>query len=395
MAGQRTIPGAGIARSALLGLAAFSFFPRPAVAERPKPGRVAFDRVVIDAEGPLDTWLKAVGDLNGDGRVDLIAGGRRNSGLAWYEAPDWRKHVISKDGAFSTDGEVADVDGDGDNDVVCVMADRIAWLENPSWNEHAVDTVRMHDVEVADFDGDGRLDLVARNQGAFGAKGDKLLFYRQEDGGTWTRRDVHIPDGEGLALADLDRDGDQDVVVGRLWLENPGDVLRSSWRKHECAPGWDYTFLFVATGDLNGDGRTDVVLAPSEKAGGQYRISWFEAPADPRGGRWIEHVVEDPVESVHHFIGTGDFDNDGRQDIATARMQQGKNPEIAVYLNDGQGVRWTKYVVSPTSSHSMRIVDADGDGRLDLYGADWKGSRTIELWKNVAPAGDIVRPPVE
>lgn len=359
--------------------------PRSARAEPPAVKRLAFQRQVIDEAGPIDAWLKTVGDLNGDGRPDLVAGGVRQSGLVWYQAPLWEKRIISADGAFSTDGEVVDVDRDGDNDIVAVMRDRLVWLENPSWKEHLIDRVVVHDVEVADFDQDGRVDVVARNQGAFGSQGDMLFFYRQKPDGSWTRREVPIPDGEGLATADIDGDGDTDVVIGRYWLENPGDIVAGNWVRHDCAPTWDYPFVFVATGDLNGDGRPDVILAPSERAGGKYRISWFESPSDPRSTAWREHVLEDPVETVHHFIGAGDFDRDGHQDVATARMQQGANPEIAIYLNGGHGKQWSKHVVSPTSSHSMRIVDADGDGRLDIFGADWRGSQIIELWRNVEP----------
>jgi hypothetical protein len=180
-----------------------------------------------------------------------------------------------------------------------------------------------------------------------------------------------------------DADGDADIVIGQYWLENPSDILKGEWVRREYGPKWRHANVFVAVGDLNGDGRPDIALSPSEREGGKYRISWFESPVDPRRDEWIEHVVEEPVESVHHFIGIGDFNRDGQNDIATARMQQGKHPEIAVYLNNDHGRRWSKQVVSPTSSHSMRIVDADGDGRPDLYGADWNQSTTIELWKNV------------
>ena len=112
----------------------------------------------------------------------------------------------------------------------------------------------------------------------------------------------------------------------------------------------------------------DIVLSPSERAGGSYRISWFEAPRDRKTGAWKEHVIEDPVETVHHFVGAADFNNDGDVDIATAAWQQGKSPKITVYVNGGKGEKWIKNVVAPVSSHSMRVLDVDGDGLPDLYG---------------------------
>jgi hypothetical protein len=185
-----------------------------------------------------------------------------------------------------------------------------------------------------------------------------------------------------LLLADIDHDGHPDVVIGRYWVENPGNVSNGSWLLHQYSNSWDYPHTFVAAGDINGDGRLDIVLAPSEKAGGTYRISWFEAPRDPKNGPWKEHVIEESVETVHHFIGTADFNKDGWQDVVTARMHQGKVPEISVYVNAGKGEKWLKNVVAPASSHSMRIVDIDGNGLPDLYGANWQG-HVVELWKNV------------
>lgn len=358
----------------------------------PASGRkLSFEHIVIDANGPEDIWLKSVGDLNGDGRPDLIAGGQSSGGLVWYENPTWQKHVIAPKGVFCTDGEAVDIDGDGDKDLVALTCTEppggpetgeLLWYENPEWTPHHIDDVALHDIEVVDLDGDGRPDIVGRNQGAFGnPKGNALYFYRQESPLKWNRRTVAIPDGEGLAVADINNDGRPDVIIGQYWLENPGDILNGTWKLHQYSKTWTYPHVFVATGDLNGDGRLDIALSPSEKAGGMYRISWFEAPRDPTK-EWQEHVIEDNVETVHHFIGTADFDKDGQRDIAIAAMQQGKSPEVSLYINAGRGKKWTKYVVAPTSSHSMRIVDVDGDGLPSLYGANWRGGHMVELWKN-------------
>jgi hypothetical protein len=94
-------------------------------------------------------------------------------------------------------------------------------------------------------------------------------------------------------------------------------------------------------------------------------------------------VVDAPVETVHHFAGIADFDGDGLGDIATAEMHQGEDPdEVKIYLNAGAGETWRKVVLSTTGSHSMRIADLDGDGDMDLYGANWRG-RAVEWWENL------------
>jgi hypothetical protein len=345
--------------------------------------QLQFKYVAIDKQGPGSIWLKSIGDLNGDGRPDLLAGGHDRGGLVWYRNPSWAKSTIAAQGIFSTDAEVGDVDRDGDNDVVALMRSAVVWFENPTWQSHTIGSKTLHDVELADLDADGDLDVVARNQSEFGSDGDVLHFYRQDTPSSWSYRSLSIASGEGLLLADLDRDGDRDVIVNGSWYENTKDIAKGPWTAHRYTTTWTHRNVYIATADVNHDGRVDIVLSPSELAGGTYRLSWFEAPTDPRGGVWKEHVVKDPVESVLHFVGAADFDMDGTIDIVTAEMQQGADPdEITVYLNtNGDGLAWSPKVVATTGSHSMRVVDVDGDGDMDLYGANWQGNE-VQLWLN-------------
>ena len=350
----------------------------------------AFDHVIIDPSGsaPEDPWGKAVGDLNGDGQVDLIAGGRKDGGLVWYENPSWTKHYIDTGGGYSTDHEVVDVDGDGDNDVVTIMSSDVRWYENTSgdgtnWTGHVIALLTQHDVEVADFDGDGRVDLVTRNQGG---SGNDLHFYKQNSPLSWSHFEVRIPNGEGLLARDINGDGRVDVVSNFNWYENTGSI--SAWREHTYTTTWTYKNTFIGLGDMNGDGREDILLSPSEAAGGSYRLSWFEAPPN-RANTWPERVIADGLESVHHYVGAGDFDGDGEVDVATAEMHRGTNPnEVKIYYNEGNGQSWTKKeVLASSGCHSMRILDVDSDGDLDLFGAnfDTSGSSNgapIELWIN-------------
>ncbi len=347
-------------------------------------GEALFVRDVVDSAGPNSPWGKAVGDVNGDGRIDLIVGGHDGGGLVWYENPSWRKHVIQDRGEFSTDHEVADIDGDGKNDVVSLMREKIVWFRNDGhdgWTMSEIDHQRLHDVEVVDLNNDGRLDVVARGQSLFANAGHTLFLYYQRDNG-WERHHIEIPPGEGLKVADIDRDGRADVVTNVSWLKNPG-VAGGKWEQRTFASTWTWPHVFIDVGDINADGRVDIVMSPAEPAGQKYRISWFEGPVDPHSV-WIEHVVEDSVESAHHFVGVADFDKDGKVDIATATMHQGLAPtEIGVYLNHGAGKGWTKKVLATSGSHNMRIVDIDGDGDPDLFGANWEGkNQSIELWIN-------------
>jgi len=339
-----------------------------------------FSCLLIDPEGAVRPWGKCYGDLNSDGLTDLIIGGYTEGGLVYYENPDWEKKVISEETGFSTDIEVYDIDGDNDLDVFSVRGSTIEWFENPGWQSHVIDSVRCHDLELADLDGDGKIDIVARDQGEFGHRGDTLFFYKQNSSDSWTGNKLICKDGEGLKVYDINDDGKQDVLVNGSWFENTGNILK--WDEHRFTDSWTFKSTYIDVGDINEDGREDIVMTPSELKGQVYRISWFEAPDDPTA-LWKEHLIEDHVEAIHHFVGVADFDMDGTLDVATAEMLQGDDPdEVKIYFNNGKGKNWIKQILSDSGCHSMRIVDIDDDGDMDLFGAN-HNDRKIRLWINM------------
>jgi hypothetical protein len=339
-----------------------------------------FSCLLIDPEGGERPWGKCYGDLNNDGLTDLIIGAYTSGGLVYYENPGWQKNVISDEAGFSTDIEVFDIDGDGDLDVFCVRANTIEWFENPGWGSHVIDSVRCHDLEMSDFDGDGKIDIVARDQGEFGHVGDVLFFYKQNSPGSWSGSRLACKDGEGLKVFDINDDGRPDVITNGFWFENTGSI--TSWKEHSFTDSWAFKSTYIDVGDINRDGREDIVLAPSELKGMFHRISWFEAPEVPTDN-WKEHVIEDNVEAVHHFVGLADFDADGKLDVATAEMLQGDDPdEVKIYYAAASADTWTKQVLHDVGCHSMRIMDIDGDGDMDLFGAN-HNDRKIRLWVNL------------
>jgi hypothetical protein len=303
--------------------------------------------------------------------------------LVWYESPMWKKHIIATGRFFSTDIKVYDLDGDGDNDVLCLTNKELLWFRNPDWTPTVIDNEELHDIEIGDFDKDGNIDIIGRNQSAFGGRGEKLFFYYQFRKGLWKKIIMPCPKGEGLKAADINGDGLLDVVVNGKWYENSGKPEASGWKGRVYTRSWEWPHTTISVGDVNGDRRPDIILTPSEKAGMSYRISWFEAPMTYEA-EWREHIVEDNVECVYHFSGTADMDMDGDIDILTAEMFQGTDPdEVKIYVNDGDGKKWTKRIISNMGSHNIRMVDIDGDGDIDLFGANWEGDyQAIEIWVN-------------
>lgn len=338
-----------------------------------------FTEKTLDSTIVKGCWTKTIGDLNADGVNDLVIGGHSSGGIWIWYSPDYKKVQITTRKGASTDAEVSDIDNDGDNDLVAVFDNGILWFENPGWTMHSVkDSLETHDIVVADFDGDHLMDIAARNQGEFGCSGEKIYILKQVNPDSWSYSEIPIRDGEGLECSDLNNDKKTDIVINGSWFENSGNIMQ--WKEHIFTDTWVWKNAFISCIDINNDRKTDIVMSPSELAGTNYRISWFESPENT-SQIWKEHIVVPEIETVVHFIGGADFNNDGKADIGYARMTQGADPdEVAILYSLGKNM-WKKEVISTGGSHSMRITDIDNDGDLDLFGANWNDN-IVKIWLN-------------
>lgn len=327
----------------------------------------------------------------------------KKGGLYWYEYPNWTKHVIDSRGTYADDMQVVDVDGDGDLDIVVPedSTSQVRWYENPGpkgnpatdlWKMHVIASYakvgfeEAHDVEVADLNGDRKIDVVIANQKWLPPRpvnqAETVVFF-QNSPDSWTPVMVSKTYGEGTCIADLNNDGRPDIVKGGWWLENPKDPVHDKWLQHWFYKGWpDRAGVTVA--DLNQDGRSDVALSAAEGLG---RLSWFEAPADPVHGKWVEHLVADHVDDAHTFK-VADINNDGKPDIVFSEMEQSKQKRVGFFLNQGKGASWKLQVVARTGSHNIRVADIDGDGDIDIIGANWDTNSDpnhapLEMWRNL------------
>ncbi len=354
----------------------------------------------------------AVGDFDADGDPDFAVSRRQPKTAYWFERKtdsEWLRHTIgSSDALKNTLGAAAvDLDLDGSIDVAFWGV----WFKNPgktkladtSWEAIPYDG-GGHDVIAADVNGDGTTDLVTYDghilawfDPAKQLSRTMLLQGRGDHGGI-------APSGVG----DLNGDGRADIVVPGIWLENPGQA-GIQWPQH----AWPHlpvekasygTSMRVWLADLDADGDNDIVWADCDTGFGHGY--WVENTG--KGESWSRHPLADPPGDSRtgsfHSLAVADFDQDGtleifageQEDPDTHMTSRGLLPMKPEGLKE-RGVIWARkggakgefaaVVIQEDNPgwHDVVAFDADGDGDLDLVSKVWNAdgpSYHVDYWRN-------------
>jgi hypothetical protein len=300
------------------------------------------------------------GDFNGDGKTDIAVTAYGLGGIGSYLSNgDGTFHAVysSQTGSDWVDWPGAkaitgDFNGDGKTDIV-VTANGLggfgSYLSNGDGTFHAVyssqtgsDWVDWPGAKAitGDFNGDGKTDIVvtANGLGGFGSylsNGDGTFHavYSSQTGSDW----VDWPGAKAIT-GDFNGDGKTDIAVTAYGLGGIGSYLSNGdgtfhgVYSSQTGSDWvDWPNAQAITGDFNGDGKTDIaVIAPGLGGFGTYLSNGngtFHAVYSSQAG-------SDWVDWPGAKVSTGDFNGDGRTDIAvTAPGLQG----IGVYLSNGDG----------------------------------------------------------
>jgi len=275
-----------------------------------------------------------------------------------------------------------DIDRDGQIDLLLGEI----WLSNASgeWRDSSVlETDGEPDRNLlADINGDGRLDAVLGFEAK--SKAGKLAWYEQPEQSTerWTVRTLSpLNPSEGMDSGDIDRDGQIDLLLGKIWLSNAsGEWRDSSVLETDGEP--DRNLL----ADINGDGRLDAVLGfeAKSKAG---KLAWYEQPAQSTEP-WTEHLIADPPIIAPMSVDVADMDADGDLDVIAGEhfLEKPEKAGLFIFENlDGSGLSWEKHTVFVGDEHHVgaQVVDIDGDGDLDILSIGWNHTNVL-LYENLA-----------
>jgi hypothetical protein len=331
-------------------------------------------------------------DFNHTGKLEF-AFSHISGQYCWFDSqsPDaWTPHAAAA-ASGTLGGNTADIDQDGWADIVSGRY----WYRNNhdgTFTRYEYDSAstEVHDVAFADMNGDGRPDLVVCSE-TMG-----ILWYETPadpcrnvawakhlitDDALTSKERIHggfFPRG----LGDLNKDGRVDVVAARYWYENKDNGI--TWVRHDLpfsrtkGPyGWSSRAWIV---DMDHDGNMDIVMTDSDQANSRAAIL-FSNGANPPVFTVLELPKTAPgTRGSFHSLAVADFDGDGDLDIFTVEQDdpglapKGAMPRWYIWENlDGRGHEWAERVIYDGSlgGHDAFVGDVDGDGDIDIVSKVW------------------------
>ena len=296
-------------------------------------------RTIYTWESETEHEGLAKGDIDLDGIVDIIGGGR------WFK-------FDPADGSFSANvidqsqakGRVAvgQLREGGRPEVVFVIGDGagpLKWYEWTGTQWVGTDLLGYevdhgHTLQIGDINGDSYLDILVAEMRISIYKDDAKSWVFYGDG-TGSFRKTELSTGIGNhngVLSDLDDDGDLDVL-GKpydwdtprldLWINEGQRLFDDPWESHVLDNAMPWRSIFVDAADLNGDGLPDVVSG----------AWWYENPASV-SGIWTRHLIGAPLNNMaalHDFDGDGDIDILGRKVSAQSPARRLSGPVMMVW----------------------------------------------------------------
>ncbi len=374
---------------------------------------VPWQRYVIKNSGENMHHDMIFGDFTDDGQTELIFWNQRVTRIFMAPIPadpratqPWPYTEI-----YAGAGEgmaQADIDGDGKPNLIA-GGRWFKHIEGTNFTAYSIDDSQYEGrIAAGDLTGNGRPEVVMVPGDGIG----RLKWYEctgdPTDPGCWVGHDLlgfDVDHGHSLAIADINRDGHLDIFCAEMRL-NGGNPDAKMWIFLGDGQG-NFTTTEVATGfdnhesrvaDLTGNGRLDILGKPYNWETPRIDI-WLNpgesgARPDPGSGsgagmetlpldRWERHVLDADKPWTSIFITAADVDGDGRKDIITGGWWY-KNPGTPA----GQ---WTRNPIGAPLNNMAAVFDFDGSGRPDILGTEGKGadSNARFVWAHNAGGGQF------
>jgi len=341
-----------------IALAAFVFLLASSARAEDRGGWVKHainDRSPFEAAGAFD--------IDRDGALDVLCGAR------WYRGPDFQESYPVREveqvgtyyNCFATLPIDANADGRMDYVTCSYFGRDIGWVENPGepgapWTYHRIDQPGPSEAAwKLDLTGDGEPDFLPNTV-------NTVVFYSLAETAAeprWHKTEVGTEGaGHGVGTGDVNGDGRIDLLTPQGWYEAPEDPMAEPWTWH---PEWNLVNgesgkdaragIQILARDLDGDGRSEVVHG----MGHNYGLYWIrQEGANGSERRWSEPMAIDETIHQAHTLLWADLNADGREELVTGTRIYGHEvepgdtdaPTIATYDFDPEAGRWERMLIA-------------------------------------------------
>ena len=275
--------------------------------------------------------------------------------------------------------DVGDIDKDGDPDIAANGSPYTRWYKydniNITWERYNIDSTLDGAVGIAlvDVDGDSSLDIVTS-----GYNSNDVRWYKNEGSSpiSWHRYfiDDNYNGAEFLRVADLDDDGDPDVVVtgsrgnSVAWYEN--NMPDTNWSKHLLDDGGLLGAVVCDVGDLDSDGDLDVAATGMLA----HDLVWYRNNLPDTV--WDKKMIDGSLP-IAFGVTIGDLDGDDTMDVAATSSL---NDYVVWYKTTDLGETWNDSIIYPdyfTGARLLDIADMDSDGDNDVLATAFDAGHVV------------------